>query len=105
MPGPEDGMLLVTVQIGKWSRRRSGDFFVRAAGCDFLVEPTLGVTVVVGAELQVDGVCTAADRSSRQVPFLQLFSQHSAQNVLLNGRVLPVLSCFGALPALSKVEL
>lgn len=49
MPGPEDGMLLVTVLIGKWSRRRSGHFLVGAAGCDFLVEPTLGVTVVVGA--------------------------------------------------------
>lgn len=37
------------IQIGKWSKRRSGHFLVGAAGCGFLVQPTLGVTVVVGA--------------------------------------------------------
>lgn len=45
----EDGIPLVTTEMGKRSKRKSGNFLVGAADSDFLGQPALGATVEVGA--------------------------------------------------------
>lgn len=49
MPVHEDGIPSVKTEIGKWSKQKSGNFLVVAAGSDLLVQPTRGVTVEMGA--------------------------------------------------------
>lgn len=61
MPVREDGIPLVTIEIGKRSKRKSGNFLVGAADSDALVQITLGGTVEVGVAqlavvLQADGI-------------------------------------------------
>lgn len=61
MPVHEDGIPLVTIEIGKRSKRKSGNFLVGAADSDAPVQITLGGTVEVGvaqlaAVLQADGI-------------------------------------------------
>lgn len=83
MPVHEDRIPLVTTEIGKWSKRKSGNFLVGAADSDLLVQPTLGATVEVGAGrllwysrvmVSCAARLTSTARSSREVTSLQLFS-------------------------------
>lgn len=49
-PVREDGMLLVMIEIRKWSERKSGNFLVGAADSDLLVQPSLGAMEAMEAD-------------------------------------------------------
>lgn len=108
LPVHEDGISLVTIEIGKWSKRKSGNFLVGAA--DWFTSTTNpGIDSGGGSwhslpwcsrlMVSCSARLTGTARSSREVTSPQLFSQHSTQNVILNERVLPCppYACFTVL--------